>query len=143
MEAYQMEGRAYRSASLALSISFAGLDPYEVENLCEMLFVEYERLVTERRDPRLNFAEFQHVHILGMRKFHLKQMYMQKVDYESSRKAKRLLAQFTTELTDKEKAQHKKQHRKFFDELEREKKDPAHRSGQGLKVSGDKKKAAA
>ena len=137
----QMEGRMYRSAALAHSMSFTGLDPYELDNLCEALFVEYERFIAERTDPKLrgagiNIAEFKHIYILGMRKYHLKQMYMQKVNYEGFYEAQRLFANFTTEFTDEEKAHHRKHFKEFFDELEAEqKKDPAHHRGQGLKVS--------
>jgi hypothetical protein len=147
MDMHQMEERMYRSAALAHSITFTGLDPYELDNLCEMLFAEYERFIIERQHSKLknsaiNVAEYKHLYILGMRKHHLKQIYLQKVSYESFHEAQRLFARFTTELTDKEKARHREQYKEFFEEIEREKKDPARRSRQGLKVSGVRKKAA-
>lgn len=88
----------------------------------------------------LNLAEFKHVHILAMRRYHLKQIYAQKVSFDSFCEAQRLLDCMPVELTDEEIKAHQKKFKHLFKDLE-EKKDPAANKAQGLKVSGVRKSA--
>ncbi len=85
---HEMEEIMYSNAALAHSMTFKGLDPYQVDILCETLYAELERFVVDRIGPKvkvpaINLAEFKHIHILGMRKFHLHQIYAQKVSYDN------------------------------------------------------------
>lgn len=119
----EIEAMMYSNAALAHSMTFKGMNPFQVDTLCETLFVELERFIVDRLGTRsrtvpLNVAEYKHVHILGMRKFHLKQIYAQKVSYDSFCEAQRLLASMPIELTDEEKKEHRKKFKRIFDELE-------------------------
>lgn len=119
-----IEAMMYSNAALAHSMTFKGMDPYQVDTLCETLYVEFERFLVDRFGARpksvpLNLAEFKHVHILGMRKFHLKQIYAQKVSYDSFCEAQRLLSSMPVELTEEEKRAHRKKFKHIFDEIEK------------------------
>ena len=141
----QMEPIMNVNAALAHSMTFKELDPYEVDTLCETLFAQCEQFFIDGRASRkngipFNLAEFKHLHILGMRKFHLLQLYAQKVSYDHFCEEQRLLANMPVQLTEEEKAEHREKLKHVFDELDI-KKGPAAKT-QGRKVPSARKKAA-
>jgi len=142
---HQMEEVMYSNAALAHSMTFKGLDPYQVNILCETIYAELERFLANRIGPRarvpsVNLAEFKHIQILGMRKFHIDQIDTQKASYDSFCEFQRLLSSIPRELTEKEKAEHIRKFKRSFDKAGR-KKDPERKLREGLKVSGLRKSA--
>ena len=55
------------NAALTHSMTFKGLDPYQVDNLCETLYAELERMINKTHPKfkamQLNMAEFKQSHI--------------------------------------------------------------------------------
>jgi len=134
------------NAALTHSMTFKGLDPYQVDNLCETLYAELERMINKTHPKfkmmQFNMAEFKQSHILGMRRFHLQQMYAQKVSYDNFCEAERLFSHIPVELTEDEIKMHKKKFRHVFDELDDEVRKSAHANAnkRGHGASAAKKK---
>jgi len=144
----QMEPIMNVNAALAHSMTFKELDPYEVDTLCETLFAQFEQFFIDGRSSRkhgtpFNLAEYKHLHILGMRKFHLLQLYAQKVSYDNFCEEQRLLANMPVQLTEEEKAEHREKLKHVFDELKQDaKKGPDASKTHGRKAPTARKKAA-
>ncbi len=112
------------NAALTHSMTFKGMDPYQVDNLCETLYSELERMMNRThpkfKSMQFNTAEFKQSHILGMRRFYLQQMYAQKISYDNFCEAERLFTNIPVEMTEDEIKMHKKKFLHVFDELDDE-----------------------
>jgi hypothetical protein len=141
-----MEENMSLNAALTHSMTFKGLDPYQVENLCETLYSELERMMNKThpkfKTMQFNTAEFKQSHILGMRRFYLQQMYAQKVSYDNFCEAERLFSNIPIEMTEDEIKMHKKKFRHVFDELDDEVSKGMHTNAnkRGNAMSAAKKK---
>lgn len=124
--------------------TFNKLSSYDVDFMCEKIYVAMEQFVTEhKKAPRpgvlsFSLADFRHLYMKGMRDYFCDMMMAQKNSFEHYIEAMRESSYMTRELSPEEVERHRQAFMPQDDQDE--KKDPAAGSVQGLKVSAGGRK---
>jgi len=125
--------------------TFNKLSSYDVDFMCEKIYVIMEQFLAEHKQSRsgkvlpFSLADYKHLHMKGMRNYFYDMMTAQKNGFEHYLEAMRESSYMTRELTPDEIERHRQAFTATGDSDE--KKDPAARSEQGLKVSAGGKRS--
>ncbi len=129
----------FRSTGMEHMQTFNKLTPYDVDFMCEKIYVAMEKFVTEHKSRnhkgllQFSLADYKHLHLKGMRDYFFDMIAAQKMSFDHYLDAMRASSYMEKELTPEEIENHRRQ---FAHSQESgQKKDPATDSGQGLKVS--------
>lgn len=129
----------FRSTGMEHMQTFNKLTPYDVDFMCEKIYVAMEKFVDSRKgrssrsELPFSLADYKHLHLKGMRDYFFDMISAQKMSFDHYLDAMRASSYMEKELTPEEIENHR---RMFAQSHEAEqKKDPATESGQGLKVS--------
>ena len=125
--------------------TFNKLTPYDVDFMCEKIYVAMEQFVTDQKQSRapksllqFSLADYKHLHLKGMRDYFFDMFAAQKVSFDHYLEAMRAASYMPKELTSEEIENHR---RMFASSQESDpKKDSAADSEQGLKVSAGRKR---
>ncbi len=134
----------FRSTGMEHMQTFNKLTPYDVDFMCEKIYVAMEKFVTEHKSRnhkgllQFSLADYKHLYLKGMRDYFFDMISAQKMSFDHYLEAMRASSYMEKELTPEEIENHRRQ---FAHSQESgQKKDPATDSGQGLKLSAGGKR---